>query len=224
MTEKLQPEVNPDDLLSPEELTSKYSQEIADFFEIQPLEGINTVVFDSMEELAVTVRTYLASRYEALGKEGPPPEVPTYMKGYNPGGPKWQEVWMVKWGVPDERGRIMARSGFNKRLKHELTHVYLYALAARSRTEKDDYIPDWLNEGTAYLLAGQTSTDDSGEITIDRLRNLDKTFGNEKFSVGNKMAHLIVEQYGKQKLIDLINTPSHEEILKELQKMFEWLQ
>jgi hypothetical protein len=220
--ETLKSETNPDDLLTPEQLTDQYSKELAGFFDVERVEGIETIVFDSMDDLKRAFTEYLTERYKALGKEGAPPEPPIYLKGYNPGGPKWKEIWIAKWGTPDEHGHNIERGAFNQRLKHELTHIYIHAIAKITKTEKDDYVPNWLNEGISCLLAGQAPSE-PGLITMGTLRSLDKALDSANYRVGSKMVRMIIEQYGEDKLIELIKMPRHEQLYDELQRMFEWL-
>lgn len=203
-------------------ITNAYSEELADFFGVEKIKDIHTILFESMDDLKKAFREYLKERYEELGKVEAPPEPPVYLKGYNPGGPKWKEVWMAKWGSLDERGNIMTIEGFNRRLKHELAHVYIHSIVKKTRYDKDDYVPDWLNEGLCYFLANQKA-EDPGIITIRKLKELNKTFDPDKFSVGSKMVILIVEKFGKEKLLELLSMPRNEQILAELKKMFSWL-
>jgi hypothetical protein len=201
-------EINQDDLLSPEELTEKYGQEIADYFEISVDETIRPVIFTTWRDLA--------DEYEAQTKRKAPP----FLKDYVPFGAEYNEPRLLKWGAADNNGRVRTREEFNKSLKHELIHIYqqLFSIANGHEITKT---PFWLMEGVALQMAGQ-ETKRTDETTLDRLRNLDG-MDEDIYPVGNKVVSEILKNYGKAKLLELCLIDDTDQIYAELQKMFDWL-
>lgn len=202
------PEINPEELLTPEELKDKYSQEVAEYFELEKEEDIKLVVFETMQDIARDFEEYTGIK------------APSYLKGFSPNGEKWKEIWHVKWGVPDEHGRIMTRKEFNASIKHELVHTYQKIYCKENKVDMRK-LPVWLWEGQSLYLAGQPVTD-PGDITLERLRNLDG-LDRAKFGIGLKMVSAIMNEYGKNRLLELVKIDDIQTFYDELQKMFEWL-
>jgi hypothetical protein len=206
-------------LMRPEELTEKYSQEVAEFFGIPEEEDIELVIFESMEDMATAFNEQVKEDYELLkeqGKKNPddePPTAPKYLKGLNLSGNRYKEIWLVKPGVPDENGTIMSGESFRKRLKHELTHLYVRCFLG-TRDTMDKKVPVFLEEGLCYIVAGQKNID-PGEITRDRLRDLTSTDKADKYAVGYKVAKLIVDEQGKDKLLEIIKSNDPDKIIEE---------
>jgi hypothetical protein len=206
--EEQHPEINPDDMLSPEELTEKYGREIADYFDIPIDETIRPVIFSNWRDLA--------DDYEALTKKPAPP----YLKDYVPFGAKYNEPRMLKWGATDNDGNVRTREAFNKSMKHELTHIY-QQIFSKVNGHDITKTPLWLMEGVALQMAGQKTKRTDG-ITLDRLKNLSGT-DEDMYPLGNKVVSEILKNYGKARLLELCLIDDTDQLYAELEGMFDWL-
>lgn len=204
------------------ELVLNVSKEIAVKLGVEYDSKINAILFDSKEELAKAFIEYTQTRAKELNIKAPG-EPPSYLIGWNPPGKSWNEAWVVKPGIIDEVGTVMDKAHFERLLKHEMTHAYLKALTGK-RDEQGIHLPSWLNEGVAYWIAEQKPKKLEGDITIDRLRALANTFDPDKFPVGYEMVNLIIKNFGKEKLKEIIRIGNNQEKLEdELKRMFDWL-
>lgn len=201
-------EMNIEETLLPEELTARYSKEVADFFEVEPDGEIKVRIFDSMQKIGTEFKEYTGL------------EPPVYLKGFSPDGEKWKEIWVVKSGVPDEHGKIISRDYLNRSIKHELVHTYekIFYKANEIDARK---VPIWLREGMALYIAEQEH-EYVENIDVEMLRNMGG-LDAAKFKTGYKIVSQIMEKYGKEKLMELLRMADKESILIELKKMFTWL-
>lgn len=208
MTEKTHPEVDPDETLSPEELTEKYSQEVADFFGLPKEEDITIIIYDSQQEL----------RKELEKVKGY--KMPAYTKNASVSFAGRNEIWLTKWGAQDENDKIITRDRFTRSLKHELTHKYELAYS-RSKGVDWNSIPTWLKEGVALNVAGQKTRKEAGAVTTLELRHLNYQSDN-LYGIANRVVSRIIEQYGKEKLLELMCLMP-DKLYEELEKMPEVL-
>lgn len=207
---------------TPEELAEQYSQEVADFFEIEKVPEIRAIFFKDKEELASASYQYMSERRKKQGKPAPE-KMPDYLVGWNPPGEKWNEAWVVQEGSLDGNGRPIDQKRFSGILKHELTHAYISEFTG-IRDAAFAAPANWLSEGICTLVAGQIISKYDGSVTLDLLAELSNTFDNRKFLVGRGMVETILRDYDKRKLLELLkigNDPARLE--KELRKMFKWL-
>lgn len=109
---------------------------------------------------------------------------------------------------------IHQKSEFGKALKHEIAHVYY-------RNIKDNSLPSWLNEGVAMYVANQTPLGIPDKVGIVNLDDFHTKAASH--NIGIFMVSKIMEEYGKEKLFELIKMDDKQKRYKELKKMFEWL-
>ena len=88
-------------------------------------------------------------------------------------------------------------SDFEPVLKHEIAHIYYRQL-------KKNGGPAWLNEGTACFVAGQNKKPPQEAVTIETLEQYHDHGGEGIYSIGRYMVNQIMENYGKEKLFELI--------------------
>jgi hypothetical protein len=100
-------------------------------------------------------------------------------------------------------------------LKHEISHIYFKQL-------KPDGHPNWLDEGTAFNVANQKSNKPK-EINLKILKKYYRYSDEGIYEVGYFMVEEILINFGKDKLFELIRLKSSQDLYKELQTMFSWL-
>lgn len=200
--------IDQEETMDAESLKEKYSQEMADYFGVEKDDSIKLITYESMEAMAKDFE-------DLTGRKAP-----YYLKGFSPRGSRDKEIWLTKWGTPDEGGRIMARKYFNESMKHELAHAYQKIYYTENKLDFDK-IPIWFKEGMALYIAGQRRPDPEN-ITIDILKKLDG-LDSAKFRLGYKVVSEIMKNYGKDKLIELFSIQDQDQLYQELQRMFDWL-
>lgn len=115
-----------------------------------------------------------------------------------------------------ENGVVSGPERYRGVLKHEIIHKYLSQIPGKKTS--------WLVEGVCCHVANQPyETISNEEITIDLLKELSFTQDGRKYIVGKNMIDRIVEDYGKEKLIEIIKMDNVEARHNELKRMFEWL-
>jgi len=96
-------------------------------------------------------------------------------------------------------------------LKHELVHFYYFNITQM-------HYPRWINEGLASYLSGKTI--DFSKLNHKNLLNVKEYFRNSEkgvYNIGYFWVFFLIENYGKTKLISLIN----ELDKKDNEKKFE---
>jgi len=189
------------DNLSLRDIRDKYNRDVANFFNVEEINNISIHIFNTQTELKI----YYLQRH-------PDRKVaPDYLVGFSPG----NEVNIVgPEGMPPDRDPGEIR--FQKVLKHEIAHKYIHLL--------NPNVPDWLEEGTCCYIADQQKDNvEINQINTQTLKELSRTHDPRKYHWGKSMVVLITDQYGKQKLLDLIQTVNEDELYNNLKKMFEWL-
>lgn len=184
--------------LTPEELTEKYSKELAEFYEI-PIITLATAQYATKEDLQ--------REYQKIYKLRAPLTLTTGFASPN--------VTHILKREEFTTGPIgeSPKEHFEKVLKHETAHHYFNKINSRA--------PFWLNEGVSIYLANQSSPEPE-EITVDLLEKSNVT-GEKIYELGGYMVRQIMSNYGKEKLFELIAMESDDERYSELQKMFDWL-
>lgn len=196
-------DISPDELFSPEELTEKYNQEVAHFFNTEPIKDIKTIICDSQKILV-----------DAYKKYYPEKEAPGWLVGFSPA--NYIYILAPQAMTPDtDPGPLR----FRKVLKHEIVHKYLNKLPGNP--------PLYLVEGTCCFIADQVKNKlDLNKIT---LRLLEKVSAAETdpegyvYTIGKNLVGEIINKFGKEKLLELIKIENRTEIIKELKRMFGWL-
>lgn len=188
--------------ITTEVLTENYNKEVAHFFNLDEIEGIETITFDSKEAIIDFYNKTVPKKYGSA---------PDYLVAFSPG----NKVYIIhKDNMPtdvEDNGRIR----FNKVLKHEIVHKYIKRLKGNPSS--------WLEEGICCFVAEQDKYDiNKEEITLELLKELSNTQDGRKYGIGWNMVKFIVEEYGKEKLFELVKM-NEEDRLTELQRMFEWL-
>lgn len=189
-----------------EKLTDKYSQEVADFFDVKKTD-IEFRVFDSREEYALD----WANGDKEIAKTIP--EWSVANAKHDPG----KDI--VRMLTPELIEKIKIERpevDFKKLLKHEIIHIYYIHF-------KGNGVPRWLSEGTCRYFAKQKPLIPLSTTTIEIL---DKYHDHQIKGCASN-GYLIVEQimnsYGKEKLFKIIKLPDRQTRYAELKRMFEWL-
>ncbi len=119
------------------------------------------------------------------------------------------ESWLVGW-AHGNKIYILDRSNFDKEsshkyssdtyyslLKHEISHAF-FSILSKGNTK-----PVWFCEGVAIYTSGQNKE----KRPIDSFKEFLDFYeegGERVYSESSYAVHLLVEEYGKQKLLDLI--------------------
>lgn len=101
---------------------------------------------------------------------------------------------------------------FWQSLKHEYCHLYY-------RKITNTGCPKWLNEGLANYLAGQVKkkpTKEEALIVFDYYQKIDWRI----YNIGYFWIKLLIEKFGKKKLLTLIKTINSQTTKKEFAKKF----
>jgi hypothetical protein len=189
-----------------EALEIKYNREAADFFDLDVIEDIEVVSCGTKDELL----NHFLKYHPELKREN----IPDYLVAFSPE----NKIYILAQDVMPayENGVVSGPERYRGVLKHELVHKYLSQIPGKETS--------WLVEGVCSHVANQPyDTIPSEEITIDLLRELSFTQDGRKYIVGKNMIDRIVEDYGKEKLIEIIKIDDVEARHNELKRMFEWL-
>jgi hypothetical protein len=183
-----------------EKLANLYSQDAADYFEIEKFDGLKVTVFDSIEAIRAKYKEYTGQ------------EAPSYMKNFSPQNEGWGEVCLLRPGAIDGNGIVRTEEEFKKSLRHEILHTYQKAFYAQENIDPQ-MVPWWIREGESLYFAGQT-TKDPGEISPERVMNIGPD-SEDKYTVGLKIVSEIIERFGKEKLFALVKQ-DQDSLIKEL--------
>lgn len=99
-------------------------------------------------------------------------------------------------------------------LKHEIAHIYFFRNACKST-------PKWLNEGLAYYLAKQKYNDKPLNEIVKSINFFFKFNSNYYFHAA-KLVTLLIEKYGKEKILLLIKSwyMSEEDFAKNFKEIY----
>lgn len=97
-----------------------------------------------------------------------------------------------------ERETNHKKEDFYKTLKHEIAHLYFFKISSKGH-------PKWLNEGMAYFLAKQDYKDLPLEQAVKAIDQFN-SFDGKHYPHSAKLVRLLIEKYGKEKIIELINS------------------
>jgi len=185
-----------------EGLINRINLEVAEFFETEPLVQ-DVKIYDSKDEFDK----------DWMGYEQK--EVPDWLGAFADYSGKTHIL------SPDIIPKGSEQTGqirFEKALKHETSHHYVHQINRE--------VSKWLNEGVCLFVADQNrnQTGDPKTITIKLLDQLVNTTTDERiYWVGRNMVDMIMEDFGKEKLFELVAMKNKNERYTELQKMFSWL-
>lgn len=190
---------------SDKQLIQKINSEVANFFGTRPIKP-SIEIYDSWNELSKSWVNH------SDGKESKAPE--------------WLAAFATTKGlicilspkvIPQgyEKNR---RLRFNKTVRHELSHLYVDKINVNA--------PSWLKEGVCLYAANQTQNKkiDLTKISTTLLDELDYNFTDGRiYGVGKNIVDQIVENFGKQKLFEIIAIQDKNDRYTEMKKMFDWL-
>lgn len=191
-------------LESIDQLSKKINDEIAEFFGLKPIE-YKIVIYKNQDE----IRKEWAS-HRSDGKKAP--DWLVAFADYS------QTVHIISPKTMPAMAKLAGPQRFQKTLKHELTHIYLRKI--------NKNLSSWLNEGTALYVAGQDyyKKIDPKTITINVLKEIYRLGQDIRtYVIGKNLVDQIIDNYGKQKLLDIIAIKTKKELFSELKKMFDWL-
>jgi hypothetical protein len=100
-------------------------------------------------------------------------------------------------------------------IKHELCHFFDLQLS------KDCYKPLWLGEGLAVYLSGQFKYEQPISYFSDFIKSYDEYADYHAFTDGGFAVKLLVENFGKQKLLKLISKSGEAKNKKDFAKLFK---
>lgn len=87
-------------------------------------------------------------------------------------------------------------------LKHEIAHVYVAEIRNRG------FVPRWLNEGLAYYLANQQISNGPIKEIVNCIDS-HETFIVEHYKSSGKLVILLINKYGKEKIINLLKSSTN---------------
>lgn len=133
------------------------------------------------------------------------------------------EDWMVGFAEggnifildPDEYTKESSHTdikGFYKTLSHECAHIAIKKFCGHSN-------PKWLNEGLACYLAKQEKTAPSKEALL-KVFDYQQKPNKEIYGVGYFWVKFLIENFGKEKLLELIKTITYKTNEKDFIKIF----
>ncbi len=99
-------------------------------------------------------------------------------------------------------------------IKHELNHLFFQHIS-QFHTR-----PDWLWEGCAVYLSGQNKYKNKPEAFSNFLKFYEKNTEGNVYQESGFVIQLLVEEFGKEKLINLIKRLKDFYSIEEFQKLF----
>ncbi|MFH1376065.1 MAG: hypothetical protein ABIH25_00345 [Candidatus Woesearchaeota archaeon] len=142
---------------------------------------------------------------------------------------KKTEDWLVGWSVPElnsifvlekskfgtESKKVYSDNMYNKLLKHELVHIIYHKISKNRK-------PVWLSEGIAIYLSGQYLKKTRPE-KFKNFLNFYNEGGSEVYEESGFAVELLINKFGKEKLLTLIKSlngiESDKEFLKKYTKL-----
>lgn len=113
-----------------------------------------------------------------------------------------------------EKETCQKQKYFKKLLKHEIAHVYV------AEIKNKGFVPRWLNEGLAYYLAKQQISDKSIEEIVNCIDS-HENFVVEHYGSSGKLVTMLIEKYGKEKIISLLKSSKNpEDFFSAFQKIY----
>jgi hypothetical protein len=191
---------------SEKQLENGINAELADYFETDPLE-INVVVYKSKADLDKSWHEYWGDDYSK--------QAPEWLTAFATNG---IDIHILSPDVIPAGDEKDGYTRFHKTLKHELSHLYIHQIDAR--------LPSWLEEGVCLHIAKQGGYKkiDPDEISTGLLHELDYAPTDERiYSIGKNMVDQIIENFGKEKLFEIMSITDNDERYAELRRMFGWL-
>jgi hypothetical protein len=137
-------------------------------------------------------------------------------------------LWLIAWAddknifmlkgkkYKTESSHTYSKKDFYKTLKHELCHMYFHRIS--KKVCFDRYM--WLQEGTAYLISKQINLSQYPKIFSKFLSQYSEWNGKSYYESGFAV-QLLVEKFGRKKLISLIKSLSEVKSEKDFNKEFE---
>lgn len=174
-------------------MIDEYNQKVADFFGL-PLANLNIQIVDSREVFNKLLKRKTEDWLVGLTLKG--------------------KIYILD-KEKFESESIHPKTHFEKVLKHEIAHIYYRNLRGNGH-------PYWLNEGTAFLVAGQIEKYPK-ELSLKVLKRYYRGHDKGIYSVGYVMVGEIFKNYGTEKLLELIKIKNSSLLYKELLIMFPWL-
>jgi len=106
----------------------------------------------------------------------------------------------------------ITEEGYKALLKHEICHLFTTIVS------KGRQIPSWLNEGLSICLSGQLSLGRVKPTSFGRFLS-----GNIKdsYDEGGFVVEILINKFGKDKLIKLIGSMSEVKSQEDSQKIFK---
>lgn len=115
-----------------------------------------------------------------------------------------------------ESSHQYSKESYYKTLKHELGHLFFGALSNNRGN------PAWLNEGVQYFVANQISDKQSIKKFSKFVKNYGwKNWKKDSYSESGFAVKVLVEKFGKQKLLKLIKSLKNIGSEKEFKILFK---
>jgi len=191
-----------------DQLISRINSEVADFFETEPVDP-RVVVHGSKEDLD---KAWIAANDY---KEENAPDWLTAFATYKSVNILSQDI-MPPWS--NGENIIDGKTRYKMSMKHEFTHIYIRKI--------NPDISSWLNEGVALVVAGQGYEKmNQKDITVELLNELHSNNTDKRlYRTGFNIVNQIKDDFGTQKIRELISIRDKDELYTELKKMFNWLE
>jgi len=189
-----------------EQLFARLDSEVADFFEVDPLEP-KIVTYKLKEDLH---RAWVEADSDDTS------EAPDWIVAFA----TYSNIIHILSSdvMPPWEGIMDGPTRYKKTVKHEISHLYQNLI--------NKAIPPWLSEGVSLFVAGQDYYQQMrpGELSIELLDELDNAPTDERiYRVGINMVNMIMAHFGKEKLFEIMAIKDKNDRYAELQRMLPWL-
>ena len=137
------------------------------------------------------------------------------------------ESWVVGWvdgnniflldrrNYNSESSHKYSEKEYNALLKHELCHLFFQGVS------KGGFLkPRWMDEGVSIFLSGQTKLRKKPQKFEKFLEFYDKG-GSGIYSESGFVVEILVKNYGKQRLLELIKNISKQKNRKQFNNLFK---
>lgn len=187
------------------------------FFKIQYIKDdkrLNNFLKKSQKELSVFfgIKIYFPSVFFITSRKQYDDIWKTKSKDWMVGGANGRNIFILDPEIYTKESSHKDPNDFWLVLKHEYCHIAFRQYCGHN-------IPKWLNEGLANYLAGQVKKKPTKEEALrvfDYYRKIDWRI----YDIGYFWTKLLIEKFGKKKLLTLIRSMNFQTNEKEFAKIF----
>lgn len=117
--------------------------------------------------------------------------------------------------VEKESNHKYSKESYFALIKHELSHEYFRILSGGR------FKPLWLNEGVAVFVSNQNKLKGFSILKFDNFLNYYNHFEKKRYNESGFAVEILIEKFGKKKLLELIKGLSRINSEKEFKKLFK---